>query len=77
MGAGAAGAGAGGGTVIGEGMLLGSWNDGPSCASVRPPPSSSQGFSSGGSGADVPEGRLGSLSGLGFASFLSFTAELG
>jgi hypothetical protein len=63
-------AGAGGGTVIGDGMLLGSSNDGESCARVRPPPSSSQGFSS--SGADA-----GSTPGVGFESFLSITAQLG
>jgi hypothetical protein len=56
--------GGGGGFEIGEGMLLGMSNDGPSVASVRPPPSSSShGLSSG------------SAPGLMFGSFVSsFTA---
>jgi len=65
------GAAAGGGTVIGDGTLLGSSKDGDSCARVRPPPSSSQGFSSSLGEADD------SAPGLGFESFLSITAELG
>ena len=61
---------AGGGTVIGDGMLLGSSNDGPSVARVRPPPSSSShGFSS---------ASFGTPAALEFGSLLSsFNAELG
>ncbi|MDB4933112.1 MAG: hypothetical protein JWP87_84, partial [Labilithrix sp.] len=52
-GIGAGAGGGGGGTVIGDGMLLGISNDGPSVARVRPPPSSSHGFSS------ASDGRFG------------------